>query len=139
MALPNTCRCVYLLLPWNEELEEERIYWACCKLNNGKMYPASVWKRRFGGFFTIDEATDAKLWGVEEKDEEDQLVTYADLVKAFGSEHVLRKSVLATRLQAEGVCSYQTGMRIILPGRGGYLSKHVEITPEGWVQLKDGK
>jgi hypothetical protein len=28
VALPNTCRCVYLLLPWNEELEEERIYWA---------------------------------------------------------------------------------------------------------------
>jgi hypothetical protein len=139
VALPNTCRCVYLLLPWNEELEEERIYWACCKLNNGKMYPASVWKRRFGGFFVPDPETDPKLWGVEEKDEDDQLVTYADLLKAFGSEHILRKSDLAKRLAAAGVCSYQTGMRIILPGRGGYLSKHVEITAEGWAQLREDK
>jgi hypothetical protein len=101
------------------------------------MYPASVWKRRFGGFFTLDEETDAKLWGVEEKSEEDQQVTYADLLKAFSTEKVLRKSDLAKRLEAAGACSYQTGMRIILPGRGGYLSKHVEITREGWVQIKE--
>ena len=61
------------------------------------------------------------------------------MLEAFGSESVLKKSTLATRLQAEGVCSYQTGMRIITPGRGGYLAKFVEITPEGWVQLPKGK
>jgi hypothetical protein len=139
VALPNTCRCVYLLLPWNEELEEERVYWACCKLNDGVMYPASVWKRRMGTFFEADKETDAKLWGLEERDEEDQQVTFKDLISAFGTESVLRKGVLATRLVANGVCSLQTGYRVVMPGPRGYLSKHVEITPEGWLQLKNGK
>ena len=137
VALPNTCRCVYLLLPWNEELEEERIYWACCKLNNGKMYPASVWHRRFGTFFIEDKATDAKLWGIEERDEDEQHVTQSDLIQAFGSESVLKKAALAKRLESAGACSYQTAYRIVSPGRGGYLAKHVTITPEGWVQLNN--
>lgn len=137
VALPNTCRCVYLLLPWNDTEEEERVFWSCCKLNNGQMYPASVWRRRYGTFFDHDSETNPKLWGVEDKDpEEDQQVSLGDVIKAFGSETVLRKSGLAKRLEAAGVCSYATGMRIITPGRGGYLCQHITLTPEGWIRLK---
>ena len=40
------------------------------------MYPASVWRRKFGGFFVEDKETDAKTWGVEERTDEDLHVTH---------------------------------------------------------------
>jgi len=66
VALVNTARCVFMLLPWSDELEDDRIYWSCCKLNDGAMYPASVWRRRFGTFFAHDEQTDPTTWGEDE-------------------------------------------------------------------------
>lgn len=137
VALPNTSRCVYMLLPWTDELEEDRIYWACTKLNNGKMYPASVWHRKFGTFFENDPKTDPKTWGMEEGEDDDQKVKESDIVKAFGTETVLNKSVLARRLEEAGVCSYQTAMRVITPGKYGYLAHMVCKTPEGWIKLND--
>jgi hypothetical protein len=65
VALLNTARCCYMLLPWSDDLEDDRIYWACVKLNDGSMYPASVWRRRFGTFFDHDPRTDPTTWGDE--------------------------------------------------------------------------
>ena len=70
IALINTARCVYMLLPWNEELTDNRIYWACAKLNDGEMYAPSVWMRRFGTFFDCDTHTDPLTWGDEEDGEQ---------------------------------------------------------------------
>ena len=63
IALVNTARTVYVLLPWTEETTDERIYWTCAKLNNGQMYGATVWKRRFGTFFEHDPSTPPETWG----------------------------------------------------------------------------
>ncbi len=136
IALPNAARCAYALLPWTEELEEERVYFACCKLNDGEMYTATVWKRRFGTFFEHDPHTDPNTWGVEDTDDDKQ-VSEADIITAFGSESVLAKSTLAKRLVDKGVCGYSTAMRAI--GKGGYRSHMVETTAEGWLQLRDTK
>lgn len=136
IALPNTARCVYVLLPWTEDLEDDRIYWACCKLNNGQMYAPTVWHRRFGTFFEHDNETDPQMWGKEEKQEEDQLITYKDLALAFGQEKAMKKSDIARKLEVLTGCSYSTGMRVIVPGRNGYLAKHVVEDDCGRLVLK---
>lgn len=140
VALPNTARCVYLLLPWSDELDDERIYWSCPKLNNGKMYPATVWRRRFGTFFDHDTETDPREWG-QEKDEREERRTIEpdDLSSAFGSESVLKKSTLARRIEESTGAGYSTIMRAITPGKYGYLAGLVEETSDGWIKLKKPK
>lgn len=64
VALANTARCVYVLLPFSDDQEDNRILWCCPKLNDGQMYGNSVWFRRFGSFFEHDAKTDPKSWGV---------------------------------------------------------------------------
>jgi hypothetical protein len=135
IALPNTCRCVYLLLPWDEELTEERIYWACSKLNNGQMYAPSVWKRRFGTFFEHDSATDPREWGIEPNTNEPaHALIYEDLVSAYATESVLSKATLVKRLEEQTLASNKTIYRAI--GPGGYLSEFLEPTESGWLKLK---
>lgn len=63
VALANTARCVYVLLPFSDDQEDSRILWCCPKLNDGQMYGNSVWFRRFGSFFEHDPNTDPKSWG----------------------------------------------------------------------------
>jgi hypothetical protein len=69
VALPNTARAVYMLLPWDDAPEEDRVYFCCAKLNDGAMYPASVWHRRFGTFFEHDPKTNANDWGDKRTEE----------------------------------------------------------------------
>ncbi len=138
IALPNTCRCCYLLLPWTEDLTDPRIYWSCPKLNNGEMYEPSVWKRRYGTFFEQDTATDHRTWGDDENQELDtRKIKPGDVIKAFGSEHVLTKSDLAKRLEKQIGVAYSTTMAAVTPGTRGYLSWMVEKTAEGWIKLKE--
>lgn len=137
IALPNSARCVYLLLPFTDELEDERIYWACPKINNGENYPATVWKRRFGTFFEHDPATDPKTWGIEIKEvEESRVIEPEDLVNAFGSEHILKKSALARRLSDQLKVGESTAYRAITRGKFGYLASLIEVRPDGCVKLK---
>jgi len=68
VALANTARCVYVLLPFSDDQEDNRILWCCPKLNDGQMYGNSVWFRRFGSFFEHDASTDPKSWGVTSKE-----------------------------------------------------------------------
>ena len=82
VALPNSARCVYVLLPWSDDMEDDRIYWVCPKVNNGEMYGASVWHRRMGTFFQHDPKTDPKAWGREEEDYEARSITETDLREA---------------------------------------------------------
>jgi hypothetical protein len=75
VALVNTARCVYVLLPWSDDIEDDRIYWACPKLNDGANYAASVWRRRFGDFPVHDEETDPTSWGDDGEEQERRTVT----------------------------------------------------------------
>jgi hypothetical protein len=135
IALPNTARCVYLLLPWDEELTEDRIYWACSKLNNGKMYAPTVWKRRFGTHFEHDGETDPREWGMETNaNEAAHALEETDLEEAFASESVLARNVLVKRLEEVTGCANKTVYRAISPG--GYLAELLEIQDNGWIKLK---
>ena len=142
VALVNTARCVYMILPWSEAFEDDRIYFACPKLNNGEMFPASVWRRRFGAMFVADPDTDAKNWGQADKQDEEagRKIKRADVVAAFEGLSVLKKADLVKRLQAKLDAGTSTINFAITPGERGYLADMFTITAEGWLQLKkEGK
>lgn len=139
VALPNTARCVYVLLPWSDDMEDDRIYWACPKLNDGAMYGASVWHRRFGTFFLKDTKTDPKSWGRDEEEPDRQAISEADLREAFEGQGFLTKSALAKRLMARAKCNQSTAYAAITPGPRGYLAALLEKDENGWLKLKDGK
>ncbi|HEV2692079.1 MAG TPA: DnaB-like helicase N-terminal domain-containing protein [Verrucomicrobiae bacterium] len=134
VALPNTARCVYVLLPWSEDPEDRRIYWCCPKLNNGEMYAASVWERRFGTLFQHDGQTNPLDWGKEMENDEAQAITLTDLKAAFGDQAHLTRAALTRRLMEKTDCSSATAYRAIQ--KGGYLAQHMETTDEGWFKIK---
>lgn len=135
VALPNTARCVYVLLPWSEDPEDSRIYWCCPKLNNGEMYAASVWQRKFGTLFEHDADTNPLDWGKEYENEDAQAITFQDLKNAFENQSVLTRATLMKRITEQTECSRATAYRAIM--KGGYMAQHLEVTEEGWIKLKD--
>jgi hypothetical protein len=137
VALPNTARCVYVLLPWSEDPEDSRIYWCCPKLNNGEMYAASVWHRKFGTLFDHDEDTNPLDWGKEFENDEAQAITFTDLKNAFGEQAFLTRAALVRRLVANTECSDKTAYRAI--GTGGYLAQYLKKDDGGSLTLKAGK
>ena len=137
IALANTARCAYMLLPWSDDLEDERIYWACPKLNNGQMYGASVWKRRFGTFFVQDTETDPKTWGEETRENElTRRIRPEDVRKAYEGLSTLKKSDLAKRLEKNLGVAYSTVMHAITKGPRGYLCEMFTVDGHGYLELK---
>ena len=135
VALPNTARCVYVLLPWSEDPEDSRIYWCCPKLNNGEMYAASVWRRKFGTLFDHDEETNPLDWGKEFENDDAQAISVADLKAAFADNAQMTKAGLCRRLVEQTDCSQATAYRAT--GRGGYLMQYLETGDGGWLKLKE--
>jgi hypothetical protein len=137
VALPNTARCVYVLLPWSEDPEDSRVYWCCPKLSNGEMYGASVWRRKFGAMFDHDEDTSPLDWGKDSENDDAQAIPFSALQSAFGDQEHLTKAALTRRLIEQCSCSQATAYRAT--SKGGYLWQHLELTDEGWLKLRGFK
>jgi len=133
IALANTARTVYMILPWCDEMEDDRVYWACVKLNNGQMYPASVWHRRFGTFFEHDGKTNPKDFGRE--DSERQKITEDHLRAAFGEDKDLDTKELVRRLMKISEAGQSTAWRAI--GEDDYLKPLLERVRGGRVKLRE--
>jgi hypothetical protein len=132
VALPNTARCVYVMLPWNEDPEEKRIYWICSKLNTGEMYAPSVWKRRLGMLFEHDPDTDPRAWGHSEAEEvaaEGRRVLKPEILKeAFGDRMGMKRAELYEAVRKLAECKRMkignsTIWRAI--SKEGYLSDYL--------------
>ena len=119
VALVNTARCVYVLLPWTAELTDNRIYWACVKLNNGSMYAPSVWIRRKGAHFTHDPTTDPTTFGKTDDEDARRAITEDELRAIFDGVTELRKAEIAKRLEAKFKHAASTVYRAI--DEDGYL------------------
>lgn len=107
VAWVNTSRCTYLCVPWDaDDIEDDRIYFAAPKINDGPNYAPTVWHRRFGTFFEHDPETDPRTWGREKTKEESaserQRITFDDLKKAFGTRPGMKRSELVKALMAIG-------------------------------------
>lgn len=133
IALVNTARCVYMVLPWTDDPEDTRIYFSCPKLNNGTMYPASVWHRRFGTFFEHDDKTNPKEWGRSEDDREK--ITEDHLRAAFEKSDELQSGVLVKKLQKISGAGESTCWRAV--SDDGYLRPLMIRSGHGKYKLKD--
>lgn len=125
----NKSRVSYLCLPWDsEELEDDRIYFATAKINDGPMYAPTVWKRRFGTFFEHDPNTNPKDWGKpktdEERNEDRRKIGREDLEAAFGDRPGMKRAELVRALVAAGH-DEATCYRATKPD--GYLMKHLHV------------
>lgn len=133
IALVNTARCVYMLLPWTDDPEDDRIYWSCPKLNNGAMYAPSVWHRKFGTFFVHDEKTNPKDFG--KTDDERESITEDHLRAAFEKSTELKSGDLVKKLQKSSGAGESTCWRAI--GEDGYLRVFLMRSGFAKVKLKD--
>lgn len=62
-ALVATARSVFVLLPFTEDIQDDRILWACAKLSDSENPPAdSVWHRRLGRLFLPCDADPEDYW-----------------------------------------------------------------------------
>lgn len=139
IALVNTARCVYVLLPWSDDMEDDRIYWACPKLNDGQNYAASVWKRRFGNFPLHDDETDPTTWGDDGEQEDRRTITREMIEEVFRvtKRPGMKRSELVRELVelSKGEVASSTAWRAL--GASGYAREWVDEVA-GVVALKKG-
>jgi hypothetical protein len=135
IALVNTARCVYVLLPWSDDMTDDRIYWSCPKLNDGEMYAPTVWRRRFGTFFEHDPATDATTWGKSGDEDSRHSITEEQLRDCFESQATLKKGALVKKLAKISGASDNTCYRSI--DEDGYLRKFIMRDGAGGLKLKE--
>lgn len=137
IALVNTARCVYVLLPWSDDIEDDRIYWACPKLNDGANYAPTVWHRRFGGFPVHDDETDPTTWG-DDGEEERRVITEGMVREVFKKTKrpgMKRSELIRLLVEYNPTVASSTAWRAF--GKDGYGKEWVDEVA-GVVALKRG-
>ena len=137
IALPNTARCVYVLLPWSDDMVDDRLYFACPKLNDGEMYAPTVWRRRFGTFFEHDEKTDACEWGRSDEDDGRRAITEEQLRECFDGKTEMFTREIVKQLKARFKHSDSTCYRALSDSDEGYLRAHLMRSGTGRMKLKN--
>jgi len=95
-ALVSTARCVYVLLPFTDDIQDDRVLWACAKLSDSESPPAdSVWHRRMGTLFGRCDDDPADYWEVEKQDQ--QWLTL-DMMRDSLGNGIMTRSRLVERL-----------------------------------------
>lgn len=134
LALGATARSVYVLLPFTDDIKDDRVLWSTAKLSNGEPAGDSVWHRRVGALFAPAAADASEFW---ERDEprERVAVTKDQLRDVYGERVAMSREDLVAALEAAELCSYQTARRIT--GPTGYLvtREWVTGTPGGLLAL----
>lgn len=136
--LVNTSRCCYVMLPWTDDIEDKRVYFATPKLNDGANYAPTVWERKFGTFFVHDEKTNPKDFGKTDE-EERGAISEEDLRNAFGDKSELGASQLVKQLIAVAGAAQSTAWRAISDSDAGYLHKFMMRSGTGKLKLKEDK
>lgn len=73
-ALVSTARCVYVLLPFTDDIQDKRVLWACSKLSDAENPPAdTVWERRLGGMFKHCDDNPDEFWNEDRRENRDWL------------------------------------------------------------------
>ena len=68
-ALVATARCVYLVFPFTEDIQDDRILFACAKLSDSKHAPAdTVWHRELGQLFRHCDDDPSDFWSEDARD-----------------------------------------------------------------------
>lgn len=134
--LVNTSRCCYVMLPWTDDIEDKRVYFATPKLNDGANYAPTVWERKFGTFFVHDDKTNPKDFGKTDEDERGA-ITEENLRNAFGDVVELKQAELVKKLIKVCDAAQSTAWRAT--GEDGYLRKFMMRSGTGKLKLKEDK
>lgn len=134
-ALVSTARAVFVVLPFTDEIRDDRILFACAKLSDAKPEdtPAdTVWHRRLGDLFRHSDANPEEFWtrGDEDGREKRKAVSKEQLREIFGERAGMERGEIVTALTDREWCSYQTARRIT--GPSGYMIE------EGWLKETPG-
>lgn len=134
LALGATARSVYVLLPFTDEIRDDRVLWSCAKLSNGEPAGDSVWHRRVGDLFPKAKDDPAAFWDRDEPKER-VAVSRDQLREVYGERVAMSREDLVAALEDAELCSYQTARRIT--GPAGYLVTRSWITetPGGLLAL----
>lgn len=138
--LVNTARCCYVMLPWTEDLEDKRVYFATPKLNDGENYAPSVWIRKAGTFFEHDDKTNPKEFGKTGDEEDGRAISEEDLRNAFDNKPELKAGELVAKIVKITGCGTSTAWRAISEdAEQGYLRKFMQRSAHGKLKLKEAK
>jgi hypothetical protein len=67
-ALVSTARCVYVLLPFTDDIVDNRVLWCCSKLSDGTPPEDGVYLRRLGRPFEATDDDPEDYWHKGERD-----------------------------------------------------------------------
>lgn len=123
-ALVSTARAVFVVLPFTDDIRDDRILFACAKLSDAKPEdtPAdTVWHRRLGDLFQHCDDNPEEFWTRDQEDgrEKRKAVSREQLREIFGERLGMDRKELCDALVAREWCSYQTARRIT--GPDGYM------------------
>lgn len=68
-ALVSTARCVYVLLPFTDDIQDHRVLWCCSKLSDGNAPEDRVYQRVLGREFPATADNPEEYWTKGENDQ----------------------------------------------------------------------
>lgn len=134
-ALVSVCRAGFVVLPYTDDIQDDRVMFCCFKLSDAKpeQTPAdTVWHRRLGDLFAHSTANPEEFWtrGEEDGREKRKAVSREQLREIFGQRAGMERNEIVEELTRREWCSYQTARRIT--GPTGYMIE------EGWLKESPG-
>ena len=140
-ALVSTARAVFVVLPFTDDIRDDRILFACAKLSDARPEdtPAdTVWHRRLGNLFQHCGDNPEDFWTRDEDDgrEKRKALSRKQLREIFGERLGMDRGELCKALVDREWCSYQTARRIT--GPAGYMLEEewLKPTPGGLLAIQ---
>jgi hypothetical protein len=134
LALGSTARAVFVMLPFTDDIRDDRVLWSCAKLSNGEAKPDSVWHRRIGSNFAHCKDDPTEYWNRDERPER-TAVSRDELREIYGERMALTREELVKGIVESEAAAYQTARRIT--GPEGYLLQRqwIKTTPTGSLAI----
>lgn len=116
LALGSTARSVYVLLPFTDDMEDDRILWCCAKLSNGLAPSDTVWHRKLGQHFQPAQSDPEEFWARANGQGRKHTITEAVMAELFHGRKLARVKIVEA-LQELGFSRASAYEAIKLDGR----------------------
>lgn len=104
LALGSTARTVFALLPFTDDISDDRVVFSFCKHNNDPAPPPdTVWHRRLGNFFELSKTDASEFWNRSSSKESERGITAAEMQTVFRG-RLLARPRAAEALMDLGYC-----------------------------------
>jgi AAA domain/DnaB-like helicase N terminal domain len=134
-SLVSTARCVIVLLPFTDDIQDDRVLFAYSKLSDAELAPAdTVWHRKLGGLFDKSDDDPKEFWSDDKRADGPWLtpeMLSMTLRNAKMSQTRLAEKLAAEHNNGKGVSSVHKWLK-----REQFASM-LQTTPDGLLGLKD--